>query len=235
MFSRLADLSDRHIRILSGLEKSTIEVRAGEPLIRQGGLAEEFFVIKKGWVVSSLNLEGSRRTVLNTHLPGDIVGTSQMPFLRSPFSYMAASNCVLCPFPRDHLDELLRSSPRLAGLLQAVAMIEQAILQDRIALMSAEEAHVRLCHFMLQMFCRLKFMNGDLQNEFHCPLTQAMIGDAIGVTSVHASRMFSKLSDMGLVERNRGLVRFNDWDGAVELTGFTDRFTDISLPWIPDS
>lgn len=234
-FSRLAELSDAHRRKLALLEDTKIEVPAGQTLIHQGSVVEEFFVIKKGWVVSSLRTTDGRRRVLDTHHPGDIVGMSQMPFLRSPFSSTTASNCILCPFPKGKLDDLLKSSPRLSGLFQSVVMIDQAILQDRIAFMSSEEAHIRLCHFMLQTFCRMKFMNDDLHTRFYCPLTQSMIGDAIGVTSVHTSRMFSILSDMHLVERVRGFVRFHDWDEAVTLTNFVDRFADISISWLPET
>lgn len=233
-FSRLTSLSDEHRQLLSRLEDEKLEARAGEGLVAQGQFVEKFFVIKKGWAVSSVVSKTGRTTVIDIHHPGDIVGSSQMPFATSPFTCATATNAVLCPFPRAHLDDLLKTSPRLSGLLQSVSMIEHAILQDRIATIASEEAHIRLCHFLLQTFNRLKFMNDTLDDQFYCPLNQTVIGNAIGVTSVHASRMFARLSDMGLIERHRNFIKFMDWDRAVELSGFVDRYENVSLPWLPE-
>lgn len=233
-FSRLASLSEQQYQLLIALEEDKQGYRAGERLVEQGQAVEKFFVIKKGWVISSVESNTGRTTVIDIHHPGDIVGASQMPFARSPFSCVTASNAILCPFPREHLDDLLKNSARLSGLLQSVSMIEQAILHDRIATIASEEAHMRLCHFLLQTFSRLKFMNDTLTDQFFCPLNQTVIGNAIGVTSVHASRMFGKLADMGLIERQRNFIKFPDWDRAVEWTGFVDRYANVSLPWLPD-
>ncbi|MEM9235068.1 MAG: Crp/Fnr family transcriptional regulator, partial [Pseudomonadota bacterium] len=188
----------------------------------------------KGWVISSIQSLDGHKTVIDVHHPGDIVGVSQVAYKNSPYSSYTASNAILCPFPRHHLDDLLKTSPRLSGMLQAVCMVEQTILHDRIAMMSSNEAHIRLCHFLLQTFCRLKFMNDDLENQFFCPLNQNAIGDAIGVTSVHVSRMFTRLSEMGLVERHRNFIKFLDWDKAVEMTGFIDRYAELDLQWLPE-
>lgn len=231
--SRLDTLSPQDRAEIVKLEDSKETMRAGHVLLGQGQDVDNFYIVKKGWVISSIKNAGGSRTVIDIHHPGDIVGISQMPFAKSPFSCTAATNSIVCPFPRKNLEDLLRDVPRVAGMVQAVGMIEQAILYDRISKMSREEAHIRLCHFVLQTFCRLRFMNNDLTDRFYCPLNQATIGDAIGVTGVHVSRMFAKLSEMGLIERNGSFIRFIDWDSAVEMTEFVDRYLQTSLPWLP--
>lgn len=233
--SRLDSLSPADRAAIVRLEEDKQSMRAGHVLLGQGQDVDTFYIVKKGWIISSVKNVGGSRTVIDVHHPGDIVGISQIPFAKSPFSCTAATNAIVCPFPRENLENLLRDAPRVAGMVQAIGMIEQSILYDRIAKMSREEAHVRLCHFILQTFCRLRFMNDDLADRFFCPLNQTAIGDAIGVTGVHVSRMFSKLSQMNLIERNGSFIRFINWDAAVELSGFVDRYQQTSLPWLPDS
>ncbi|RFB04358.1 Crp/Fnr family transcriptional regulator [Parvularcula marina] len=234
-FRRIGLISNEHLRLLAKFEDNPAEIRAGTEILSQDNPTNEFFVINKGWVVSSMKNITGVNTVIDIHHPGDIVGVSQLPYESSPYSSVTATNCVICPFPRNSLDDLLKISPRLSGMFQTVCMIEQAILHDRIAMMSASEAHVRLCHFLLQTFSRLKFMNSDLTDRFYCPLNQRTIGEAIGVTSVHVSRTFAKLAEMGLIERNRNFVRFVDWQRAVKFTGFTDRYENVDVAWLPDA
>lgn len=232
--SRIAPITDDHKRLLGQLEENWIEVPSGESILTQGDRVEDFYLVKKGWVISTRRSTKAQPMVVDIHHPGDIVACSQLALSHSPLSSRAASNALLCPFPRENLNILFTQSPRLAALFQSLIMIEQAILQDRIAVMSGCEAHVRLCHFLLQTFSRLRLMNSSLVNQFFCPLNQSEIGDTIGVSSVHVSRMFSRLAEMELIERYRNFIKFLDWERAVALTDFTDRYACIDVSWLPE-
>lgn len=173
-------------------------------------------------------------SVYDIHLPGDIVGLNQMIYSRADHTTYCVSNAKFCPFPRQHLDDLVVQSPRLAAILHINSLIDKSILHDRLSMICTRDAHVRLCHFLLQLLFRLRFMNNDLRDQYYCPLNQTAIGDAIGVTSVHVSRMFSRLAEMNLISRQRNFIKFLDLQKAINLCGFVDRYSEIRVDWLPE-
>jgi DNA-binding transcriptional regulator LsrR (DeoR family) len=56
------------------------------------------------------------------------------------------------------------------------------------------------------------------------PLTQEQIGEALGITPVHANRIIKQLRDENVVDINRGRVQVLDETRLVELAQFDDRY-----------
>lgn len=229
----MASISEGESKLLEALEEKKIEVYSGETLIQQGNESDEFYILKKGWAIKSVTTLNEIGSVVDIHHPGDIIGASQIPFQSPPYTCKMVTNGILCPFPRKHLDDLLRRSPRLSGLLMSLLIIEKSQLHDRLSIIATQEAHIRLGHLLLHIFTRLQFMNHRLVDQFYCPLNQVVIGNIIGTSSVHVSRMFTKLMEMNLIDRHKNFIKFLDRDGLITLTGFTDRYDNIDLSWLP--
>jgi DNA-binding transcriptional regulator LsrR (DeoR family) len=52
-----------------------------------------------------------------------------------------------------------------------------------------------------------------LAEDHHCemPLTQAEIGDALGLSAVHVNRVLQELRGAGLIVLNNGSLKVQDW------------------------
>lgn len=55
-------------------------------------------------------------------------------------------------------------------------------------------------------------------------MTQEQIADATGLTAVHVNRVLKSLQSEGLIERNRRVVSFPDWDRLREVGDFDPRY-----------
>lgn len=231
----LAPITQEEAGLLAALEQERRDISRGDVLFEAGDPTRNLFVLKKGWVVSeAFNVRGTR-SIVRVHHPGDIIGTSQIPYAKTPYCGIAKSDAVICPFPRDRLDALFQSSPRLAALLLTIAMIESAEQEDRASVFRRNDAVSKLALFVQQTFGRLKFMNRMLHDRFHCPLTQTDIGDVVGMTSVHVSRTFRRLEENGCLERNGSFIRIVDEDSLAAHTGYIDRYRQLDLSWLPSA
>ncbi len=61
-------------------------------------------------------------------------------------------------------------------------------------------------------------------NQFDMPLTQEQIGEAMGITAVHANRIIKHLRDEAVVDFYRGQVTILDEARLQELADFDDRY-----------
>jgi len=166
--------------------------------------------------------------------PGDIIGLGDAAFARTPNTTIAATRLVVCRFPRERLTDVLRQSPRISGLVLALSMIDQAMLNDRVIVCRRTDGHLRLVLFLLQTMSRLRLMEPLLHDQFHCPLTQEQIGAATGLSAVHVSRSVKKLLELDLIERHKRFFRLKDEAGLNELVGYVNRYERLDLSWVPE-
>jgi CRP-like cAMP-binding protein len=52
------------------------------------------------------------------------------------------------------------------------------------------------------------------------PVTQSMLGEALGQSTVHVNRTLQELRDLGLIAFHGGRLEILDWTKLVQLAGF---------------
>ncbi len=223
--------SDR--QLLSRLEDDELEVPADYWLFEANKPVDCLYVLRKGWAITEAIGVSGKRFITHIHLPGDIIGVGHVPF-QAPFHRSRTiTRGLVCPFPREGLTDIFEKSPRLSAMFMTVAMIDQAILQDRVQIIARNDALGKIAQFILQTLARLRLMNGHLRDQFQCPLNQTDIGDVTGLTNIHVSRTLSKLEDMRLISRHKNFIKIEDRAGLEALTDFVDRYTKLNIEWLP--
>ena len=226
-------ISERDARLLAAMEE-TQESHHARALVRDTGEpAERLYVVKSGWFFSYTLLPDGGRQILHLHYPGDIVGIPDIAFHRAGAALTAATDGVLCPFPKSALDEVFIRSPRLSALLFSIGMVEHAVLADRIRIVGRRGARERVMHFLLEVVSRLRVTRRDLGAHFELPLSQAMIGDAVGLSNVYVSRALTRLQRDGLIARNGRGIELMDEAAMKREVDFEDRHFRIDTSWFP--
>lgn len=226
-------IGDADARLLARMEEETQNVRAKTVIRELGDPVERLYVVKSGWFYSYMYLPNGSRQILHVHYPGDIVGIPDIAFLRTSAALAAATDGVLCPFPKSALDEVFVRSPRLSALLFSIGMVEHAVLVDRIRIISRMRARERVIHFLLEVVSRLRVTRREMGGRFDMPLSQEMIGDAIGLTNVYVSRSLKQMQAEGMIVRHgRGIDLVGE--GAMKkAVDFEDRHFKIDTTWFP--
>ncbi|MAM86786.1 Crp/Fnr family transcriptional regulator [Allohahella sp. A8] len=229
------DLSSEEKSVLLDLESIKVQHKARTIIYHQEAQVGDIFVVKDGWVASFSQLPNGNRTILNIHYPGDIVGSSSMPFEIHASGLMSITQATLCPFPKQKFANIFRHHPNLSALLYSMSLQEKMVLVDRLKAIGRMPGKNRLMLFVLQAHARqTAFRNLDALT-FEFPLSQELIGDAIGLTTVYVNRTVRELEEEGLMSvRNREVTIFNK-RRMVELCDFKDRYRRLDTTWFPGS
>ncbi|CAA6804255.1 MAG: Transcriptional regulator, Crp/Fnr family [uncultured Thiotrichaceae bacterium] len=227
------ELSPDDESLLMELEKDEVSFRSRRRL-NLSNYPTHLFIVKSGWLYSYTDLDEKRRQVLRIHYPGDVVGLTEIA-MQEPFSEMrTVSDVVLCPFPKSRMDEIFIQSPRLTALIFSLGMLDQVVLLDRLKMMNRAHAANRVAHFFLEIKARLKVHTADPGNAtFDMPLTQEVIGDAIGLTNVSISNAIRRLEADNLLSSERKTVTIHDEEKLKAMVDFQDRHFKIDTSWFP--
>lgn len=209
---------------------------AGEVLQQEGrGPVDSLFAVEQGWLHSSTRLANGNRQILRFHYPGDLIGTSSIAWSVAAASLTAVSDCIVYDVPKDALGALFAASGRIGGLLFAMAAAENVALADRLTSIGRTDALTRLATLLLDVRARLRSTAGGVVNTIDLPLTQAELGDALGLSKVHVNRTLLDMEARGWIARNTRRITLTDEAAMVEATGFVDRYAELETDWLPDA
>jgi len=106
-------------------------------------------------------------------------------------------------------------------------------MADRLTSVSKTDGFTRIATLLLDIWSRLRVVDGLEGGSFELPLTQKDLGDAVGLTKTHVNRSLKALEATGLVERDGRLIRINDIERLATLVDFRDRHREIAVDWLP--
>jgi CRP-like cAMP-binding protein len=231
-FSHHIALTPSERSALAGLEDQQRHVRRGAVIVAEGEAARELYVLRKGWLQSSVLLGNGGRQIMRINLPGDMIGLPALAFEEAPETVIALSDAIVCPFDRERLALLFGEHPRLTALLFTLVVAERAALADRLASVGRTSARARVAALLCDIFARFRLTEGPATSTVHVPLTQEEIGDATGLTAVHVNRMIRNLVEDGIIERSGNTITLLAEDRLAGEANFTDR-SAISASWLP--
>jgi len=165
--------------------------------------AKRFYVIVSGWVVEVADVEGNRRQVLSFQLPGDLIRCNSDSGNRS---FIALTKVEIGDA------ELLRGKGDFhwqQKISHAESRIEEQLFNHlvRMGRLTAEE---RLLHLLLELHDRLESAGLVKGAAYRLPVTQQMLGDALGLSLVHINRTLQELRRRNLLTLRRGMVTLHD-------------------------
>ncbi len=230
---RYLELTPDERDALDWAERREQRVRAGSTLTREGESNDQLYIVQHGWLHSSTNLATGGRQILRFHYAGDLIGTSSIAWSFAATTLTAVSDCVISELSKANLGRIFKAQPRLAGLLYAVSAAENVAMADRLTSVGRTGAVERLSTLLLDMLARLRTTAGGVVDSFELPLTQADIGDAVGLTKVHVNRTIREMERRDLIERNGKRVRIKNEAELAKSVGFIDRYHQIATDWLP--
>lgn len=224
-------LTDAERVALAALQAEERRLRRGAVLIEEGKATRELFIVREGWLQSSILLGNGGRQIMRISLPGDVIGLAALAYDEAPETVKALTDVVVCPFDRERVTDLIGAHPRLTALLLSLVMAERTALADRLASVGRTSARGRIAWLLCDIFARLKIINPELE-AIHVPLTQEEIGDATGLTAVHVNRMMRGLAEDAIIERQGNVVRLLAEKRLFDEANFTNRL-EIATGWLP--
>ncbi|WP_114417058.1 Crp/Fnr family transcriptional regulator [Marinospirillum perlucidum] len=228
-FQSYTNIDDKDQQLLLSLEKGPQEWSKNAILWQQGDKSDSFFTLNKGWACSFRDMEDGSRQVLDVFVPGDIIGLREFAFQTRITSVVLLTDAVLCSFPRQHLDSIFASSLTLCNLMFMIIARDQAILLERLVNLGRRTAREKLAHFLVELAHRLGRTNALVEKHLSLPLTQNILADALGLTSVHINRTLQDFRQEGLLNTGNCHLELLNIKGLAEVAGFDAFYLETSV------
>lgn len=207
-----AFLSQQDEGILNALARPLRQVRAHRDIVREYS-AERFLpLIVQGWACRYRVLENGKRQIISILVPGDLCEPfGALPQINDdPLSTITPVTFV--PVKLDGLARAAQSSPAIAKALWWDLLVATRIERELIVSLGRRMAPERTGHLFCELYLRLETVGlvNDCGYEF--PLTQSVLADALGLSTVHVNRSLQELRSSGLISlHNRRLTIHNFW------------------------
>ena len=220
----LSRLTQEDLTAEAGRSLGTLRVRKNKDLLVAGTHYESVYINHDGWLLRYKILHNGSRQIIDFILPGQIIGLQAYLFKNSLYSVAAITETLLSVIPFEMIDELFERSPRLAKALFWSAGCEAAILAEHLIDAARRSAYERVSHLLLELLVRLKGASLTNDMSFEMPLTQELIGDALGLTTVHVNRTIRSLREDKLIAVDGKVVTILDFEALSLLSDFENSY-----------
>jgi CRP-like cAMP-binding protein len=217
-------ISEDDVGEIAALPITVKHYAAEQAVVSDGQTATECCLVAEGFCVRSKTIADGKRQILSIHIPGEIPDLMSLFLHVMDHDLLTLTPCTLGLISHDALRKLHQRRPNVAEIFWRDTLIDAAMFREWIVNVGQRPAPARLAHVMAELRERLKVIGRADGNSFEMPLTQEQIGEALGITAVHANRVIKQLRQEGIVELHRGRVTVLDEAKFQELADFDRRY-----------
>ena len=229
IFPFLARLTHDDLIAEAGRGVRIMSIRKNKDILVAGSHYESVYVNHDGWLFRYKILHNGSRQIIDFILPGQIFGLQARLFQKSLYSVTTITETSLSMIPFEIIDDAFERTPRLGKALFWSAACEGAILAEHLIDAARRSAYERISHLLLELFVRLKGVGMADDMSFEMPLTQELIGDALGLTTVHVNRTMRSLREDKLIAIDGKIVKILDFEGLSLLSDFENSYLGATV------
>jgi CRP-like cAMP-binding protein len=202
----------------------TLKVRKNKDVVISGNHYDCVYVNHDGWLARYKILHDGARQIMDFILPGQVFGLQACLFQRSLYSVVPITETTLSAIPFDVVDSVFERNIVLAKALFWSSAYEAAILGEHLIDTARRSAYERVSHLLLELFVRLNRVNQTNGMTFSIPLTQELIADALGLTTVHVNRTLRALREDKLIAIHGRFFTILDFEALSLLSDFENSY-----------
>jgi len=220
-------LSDAERSTLLGLAATVRNVGADEEIVHEGDRPSECCLIVDGFACRYKTTEAGKRQIFSFHIPGDIPDLQSLHLEVMDHSLGTLVPSKLAFIPHAAVRDLMRRCPRIADAFWRDTLIDAAVFREWMVGLGRRDAYRRIAHLLCELFVRLKAVGRTSGHAYELPLTQAEMGDALGLSTVHVNRTLQQLRGEGLIETQGGMVLVQDWERLKQAGQFEETYLHL--------
>ena len=204
------------------------QLDAGSYVIREGDKPKHCAVLVRGYAFRQKVTGVGSRQILSICIPGDSIDLQNMFLGVSDHGVQLLTSARVADLPREPLQQLVLSRPRIGEAVILLSLVEASILREWVVNVGRRDARSRIAHILCEFAVRLEQRELTYDHGFELPMTQEQLADATGLTAVHVNRVLKGLETDGLISRKRRYIHFDDWRRLQDAGDFNRRYLHIS-------
>lgn len=213
-------ISPEEIEALQKALEPPKTVAAGSDIVREHSRPLHSTLLISGFSARYSTLEDGARQITEINVSGDFIDLHSLLMKQMDHGVVALTECVVAEAPHSGLIDITERHPHLTRLLWLDTIIDAAVHRQWLVAMGRRSGLGHLAHLVCELYLRLQAVGQTGDMTFDLPLTQAVLGDALGLSTVHVSRLISELRGEGVINWSNGQIDILDWRRLAEIAEF---------------
>jgi CRP-like cAMP-binding protein len=182
-----------------------------------------------GWLFRYKIVEDGSRQIFAFHIAGDIPDLQSLHLRTMDHSLAALVQTTVAFVPHETVRDLIRNFPRLGDILWRDTLIDAAIFRQWMLGIGKKQAPQRIAHLFCEMFTKLRAVG--LTQGYSCrfPLTQSVVGDSLGLSTVHVNRSLMDLRAEGLITLEKQTLTILKWQELQDYAEFDPLYLHMDV------
>jgi CRP-like cAMP-binding protein len=218
----LSPLDDRSKVAIVDAASLSYPVMARRELQTENKAIRSPLLLLDGWAARVRVLQDGRRQFISFVLPGDILGHYGFSSPVATSTVVTLTDVQVCPLPESAGFPILERAYSISCAMDEACLVAQIIRLGRFT------ARERILDLIIELYERLSLAGVADSDGFAFPLTQEIMADALGLTSVHVNRMVQQSRRLGELCWTGGQITLPDLPA---LRRAIDRSTTTIRPW----
>jgi CRP-like cAMP-binding protein len=222
-------LSDEERQAILDLPVTIRQMRADNDVVRERDRPSQCCLVLDGWLYRYKIVEDGSRQIFAFHIAGDVPDLQSLHLRVMDHSLAALVQTTVAFVPHEVVRDLIRKFPRLGDLLWRDTLIDAAIFRQWMLGIGKKQAPQRIAHLFCEMFTKMRAVG--LTQDFSCgfPLTQTVLGDALGLSTVHVNRSLMELRGHGLITLQKQKLTILKWQELQDYAEFDPLYLHMDV------
>lgn len=221
--TKLGKLSQLSESAITALTEATSNAQAFGPrhdLIREGDKPGPLLVVLDGWACRYKILPNGGRQMLAFLLPGDCCDLHINLLAEMDHGIQTITPCHIAKIDRHTIDSVFDAHPSIMKAMYLAQLIDEGTLRAWITSIGRRSSIERVAHLMCELYLRVRNIEANEGQNVALPLSQIILADALGMTTVHINRVIKQLRLTGAITITRGHLEIINPDTLVQIAGF---------------
>ena len=157
-------------------------------------------------------------------MPGDCCDLHASVLEEMEHSIATLTPTLVAMVPRDQMEELIFTRPFITRAFWWTQLVDEDTPRAWMVSMGRRDSVQRVAHLMCELHVRARNIGLTDGSKFELPLTQTVLGDALGLTPIHVNRVLKRLRLDGLMNLSGGRLTIPDVGALALVAGFDDNY-----------
>jgi CRP-like cAMP-binding protein len=220
-------LTDDERQALETLPMQIVALKENQDIVRVGDCPSRSCLVLSGFTCTYKMTGDGKRQIHNFHIPGDIPDLQSLHLKVLDNSLGTLTPCSVGFITHEALDKLCERHYRIAKAFWRETLIDGAIFREWMTSIGQREAYPRIAHLLCEMMVRLRAVGLANGSSCNWPITQAEVGNALGITPVHVNRVLQEMRADGLVELKGERLNIPDWEKLMKAGDFDPAYLHL--------
>ena len=223
----IVELSDDERRALLNLPVTAKSLDADQDIVRDRDRPNECALVLEGFVCRYKLIADGKRQIMGFYIPGDIPDLQSLHLKVMDHSVGTLIPSKIAFIPHDALRTVLRQHPNLTEAFWRDTLIDAAMFREWMIGLGRRDAYTRIAHLFCELFVRYRAVGLADGEGFDLHTTQAELGDALGLSTVHVNRVLQDLRKDGLITLRGKFLTVLNWPVLKEAGEFDPLFLHL--------